>query len=80
MQLDWTAEVAARMHMAGVTGLALAKEAGITNSYLSAVLHKKKGTAETRQRIKCSSALTRPLSSSTAPCRKSVQVTGSSRL
>lgn len=53
MQLDWTAEVAARMHMAGVTGLALAKEAGITNSYLSAVLHKKKGTAETRQRIIC---------------------------
>ena len=53
MQLDWTAEVAGRMHMAGVTGLALAKEAGITNSYLSAVLHKKKGTAETRQRIIC---------------------------
>lgn len=53
MQLDWTAEVAGRMHMAGVTGLALAKEAGITNSYLSVVLHKKKGNEQTRQRIIC---------------------------
>lgn len=53
MQLDWTAEVAGRMHMAGVTGRELAKEAGITNSYLSAVLHKKKGNEQTRQRIIC---------------------------
>lgn len=54
MILDWTAEVAGRMHMAGVTGLELAKEAGITNSYLSAVLHKKKkGNEQTRQRIIC---------------------------
>lgn len=53
MQLDWTAEVAGRMHMAGVTGRELAKEAGITNSYLSEVLHKKKGNEQTRQRIIC---------------------------
>lgn len=53
MQLDWTAEVAGRMHMAGVTGRELAKEAGITNSYLSSVLHKKKGNEQTRQRIIC---------------------------
>lgn len=53
MQLDWTAEVAGRMHMAGVTGRELAKEAGITNSYLSVVLHKKKGNEQTRQRIIC---------------------------
>lgn len=51
MVLDWTAEVAGRMHVAGVTGLELAREAGITNSYLSAVLHKKKGNADTQQRI-----------------------------
>lgn len=53
MQLDWTAEVAGRMHMVGVTGRELAKEAGITNSYLSEVLHKKKGNEQTRQRIIC---------------------------
>ena len=53
MQLDWTAEVAGRIHMAGVTGRELAKEAGITNSYLSEVLHKKKGNEQTRQRIIC---------------------------
>ena len=52
MQLDWTAEVAARMHMAGLTGRELAKEVGITNSYLSSVLHKKKkGNEKTRRRI-----------------------------
>lgn len=53
MILDWTAEVAGRMHAAGVTGLELAKEAGISNSYLSAVLHKKKGNEQTRQRVIC---------------------------
>lgn len=51
MIFDWTAEVVGRMHTAKVTGLALAKEAGITNSYLSAVLHKKKGDEHTRQKI-----------------------------
>ena len=29
MQLDWTAEVVGRMHMAGITGIELANEAGI---------------------------------------------------
>lgn len=53
MILDWTAEVAGRMHAANVTGLELAKEAGVSNSYLSAVLHKKKGNEQTRQRIIC---------------------------
>lgn len=53
MSLDWTAEVVGRMHAAKVTGLELAEEAGITNSYLSAVLHGKKGCEETRQRIIC---------------------------
>lgn len=40
--MDWTAEVVGRMHGAGVTGLELAKETGISNSYLSAVLNNKK--------------------------------------
>ena len=31
----------------------IAKEAGVSNSYLSAVLHKKKGNEQTRQRIIC---------------------------
>lgn len=56
MILDWTADVAGRMHAAGVTGLELAKEAGVSNSYLSAVLHKKKGNEQTRQRIICASS------------------------
>ena len=33
MELDWTAEVVGRMHMSGVSGCELAKEAGITNTY-----------------------------------------------
>jgi len=51
LNLDWTAELVGRMHMAGITGKRLADEAGITNSYLSAVLHSKKGNGMTRQRI-----------------------------
>ena len=51
MILDWTAEIVGRMHTAGVTGLELAKEARISNSYLSAVLHKKKGNEQTVQRV-----------------------------
>ena len=53
MVLDWTAEVVGRMHAADITGIELAKEAGIANSYLSAVLHKKRGTEQTRRRIIC---------------------------
>lgn len=51
MKLDWAAETVGRMHQLGVTGLELAKEAGITNSYLSAVLHDKKGDDKTRQNV-----------------------------
>ena len=46
MNFDWTAEVVGRMHMAAITGKQLADEAGLTNSYLSAVLHNKKGNAK----------------------------------
>lgn len=48
---EWTAEVVGRMHLAGITGKQLAEECGITNSYLSTVLHGKKGDATTQQRI-----------------------------
>ena len=51
MQLDWTADVAGRKHMAGITGRELAKEVGVTNSYLSAILHKKRGNDQIQQRI-----------------------------
>ena len=51
MNFDWTAEVVGRMHMAAITGKQLADDAGLTNSYLSAVLHNKKGNATTQQRI-----------------------------
>jgi len=39
------------MHMAGITGKQLAEECGFTNSYISTVLHGKKGDDSTRQRI-----------------------------
>lgn len=48
---EWTAEVVGRMHLAGITGKQLAEECGITNSYLSTVLHGKKGDETTQQRI-----------------------------
>ena len=51
LKLDWAAEVVGRMHMNAITGKQLAEEAGLTNAYLSAVLHSKKGTAATQQRI-----------------------------
>lgn len=48
---EWTADVVGRMHRAKITGLQLAKRAGITNAYLSTVLNGHKGTDETKQRI-----------------------------
>lgn len=52
MVLDWTAEVVGRMHAAKITGLMLAKEAGVSNSYLSGVLNKKRtGGTQTRRKI-----------------------------
>lgn len=48
---EWTAEVVGRMHLAGVTGKQLAEECGVTNSYLSTVLHGKKGDEATQRRI-----------------------------
>jgi hypothetical protein len=51
LNLDWAATTIGRMHMLRVTGIQVAKEAGITNSYLSAVLHDKKGDDKTKQRV-----------------------------
>lgn len=51
MSGEWTGEVVKRMHMAGITGKQLAEECGFTNSYISTVLHGKKGDDSTRQRI-----------------------------
>lgn len=47
----WIADVIGRMHVAGITGKSLAQECGYTNSYVSTVLHGKKGDDNTRQRI-----------------------------
>lgn len=57
MEKEWAAEIAGRMFVAGVTGRQLASECGYTNTYLSEVLHNKKGNDATRVRI--SEALTR---------------------
>lgn len=53
LTLDWAATVVGRMHAVGVTGIELAEEAGLSNTYLSAVLHAKKGNEKTRERIVC---------------------------
>ncbi len=51
MNYEWTAEVVGRMHRAGISGLQLAKECEMSNTYLSTVLHGKKGDESTRKRI-----------------------------
>lgn len=51
MENSWTADVVGRMHSARITGLQLADECGYSNSYLSAVLHGKKGDEKTKQTI-----------------------------
>ena len=51
MPKEWTADVVGRMHLAGITGKQLADECGFTNSYISTVLHGKKGDDTTQQKI-----------------------------
>lgn len=48
---EWAANTVGRMHRAGITGKMLAEECGFSNSYISTVLHCKKGDDNTRQRI-----------------------------
>ena len=47
----WVADVVGRMHIAGITGKMLAAESGFTESYLSTVLHGKKGNENTQKKI-----------------------------
>lgn len=47
----WIGEVVGRMAMSGITNKRLAAECGITESYLSTVLHGKKGGSSTQKTI-----------------------------
>ncbi len=47
----WIADVVGRMHVAGIKGKRLAAECGYTESYLSTVLHGKKGDSATQKKI-----------------------------
>ena len=47
----WIGDVVGRMHVAGITGKHLAAECGYSESYLSTVLHGKKGDSSTQKRI-----------------------------
>lgn len=51
MNPAWTADVVGRMHLHGISNQQLAHEAGISDAYLSTVLHGRKGDDSTRQRI-----------------------------
>ncbi len=48
---SWIADVVGRMHVAGITGKKLAAECGFTESYLSTVLHGKKGDSTTQKKV-----------------------------
>ena len=48
---NWTAEVVGRMHVARITGQALARECGYSAAYVSTVLNGKRGTEETKKTI-----------------------------
>ena len=47
----WIADVVGRMHVAVITGQALAKESGYNSAYLSVVLQGEKGDERTRIRL-----------------------------
>ena len=47
----WIADAVGRMHVAEITGKRLAAECGYTESYLSTVLHGKKGDSATQKKI-----------------------------
>lgn len=48
---SWIADVVGRMHVAEITSKRLAAECGYTESYLSTVLHGKKGDSTTQKKI-----------------------------
>lgn len=51
MSDNWIADVVGRMHIAKITGQALAKESGYCSAYISEILNKRKCTEETKQKI-----------------------------
>ncbi len=51
MKGDWTADVVARMHRANILSRELAERCGYAGSYLSTVLHGKRGNEATRAHI-----------------------------
>lgn len=48
---NWIADAVGRMHVAKITGSALAKESGYCAAYVSEVLNARRGTEETKQNI-----------------------------
>ena len=51
MSENWTAEVVGRMHVARITGRALAKECGYSEAYVSEVLNSRRGTEKTKENV-----------------------------
>lgn len=51
MPENWTAAVKGRMHIARITGRALAKECGYSEAYVSEVLNSRRGTEQTKDHI-----------------------------
>lgn len=49
--LDWTADVVGRIHNLGISEKEFAKECGISATYLSSVLHKKRTSNVSKKRI-----------------------------
>ena len=47
----WIADVVGRMRISGITNRMLARESGISYTYLSGVLHGKRGGLNTQKRI-----------------------------
>lgn len=48
---SWIADVVGRMRIAGISNRQLAKEWGVSYTYVSSVLHGKKGNAKTRDNV-----------------------------
>lgn len=47
----WIADVVGRMRIAGISNRQLAEESGFAYTYISTVLHGKKGDANTQKRV-----------------------------
>ena len=47
----WIADVVGRMRISGISNRALAQECGVSYTYISEVLHGRKGNGKTQKRI-----------------------------